>query len=152
MTETEAGQAAATGLVALIAAMWVLFLIIAAVAIVIAVFYCLTLQSCLKAVPEEKRQMKPGMVWLLFIPLFNIVWQFIVVLKIAESVRNVLPEENGGKTLGLVMCICNILGIVPVVNFVAGPAGLICWIIYWVTVAGLRKKVEAAVAQAPAAA
>ena len=28
---------------------------------------------------------EPGMVWLMFIPLFNVVWHFIIVLNMAKS-------------------------------------------------------------------
>ena len=56
-----------------------------------AIFFLLTLQNTLKAISEENRKMPPANVWLMFIPLFNIVWQFIMVDRIAHSllVQNV---------------------------------------------------------------
>jgi hypothetical protein len=42
-----------------------------------------------------------------------------------------------------------ICGVIPLVNMLAGPAALICWIIYWVKIAGISGKL--AVPAAPAA-
>ena len=41
--------------------------------------------------------------------------------------RGMAEDPNPGQTLGLVMCIANL---------VCGPVGLICWIIYRVKIAG----------------
>jgi hypothetical protein len=53
--------------------------------LIIAILICLFLSSCLKRIPEEHRQQSPGMVWLLLIPCFAVVWNFFVYPKIAES-------------------------------------------------------------------
>lgn len=78
------------------------------------------------------------MVWLMFIPLFNLVWQFIVVLNMAKSLaaefqkRGIAEDPKPGQTLSLVMCIGNLI---------CGPVGLVCWIIYWVKIAGYSSKI-----------
>lgn len=51
-----------------------------------AVLFLLTLQNILKVISQENRRMPPGNVWLLFVPFFNFIWQFIVVDKIARSI------------------------------------------------------------------
>ena len=56
-----------------------------AIFLVPAIFYLLTLQKALNRCSPESRAMQPGMVWLLLIPLFNLVWQFFVVINIAKS-------------------------------------------------------------------
>lgn len=38
------------------------------------------------------------------------------------------------------MCILVICGMIPLVNFLAGPAALVCWIVYWVKIAGFSAK------------
>jgi hypothetical protein len=102
------------------------------------IFYCLTLQKALNRCSPECRAMNPGMVWLLFIPFFNIVWQFFVVLNLAKSLaaefqkRGMAVDPNPGQTLGLVMCIGNL---------VCGPVGLVCWILYWVKIAGYSSQI-----------
>ena len=80
------------------------------------------------------------MVWLMLIPLFNLVWQFFVVFNMAKSLgaefqkRGMAEDPNPGQTLGLVMCIGNL---------VCGPVGLICWILYWVKIAGYSGRIAA---------
>ncbi len=54
-------------------------LIFIAILLVPFVFYCLSLQKALNRCSPECRAMNPGMVWLMFIPLFNLVWHFFVV-------------------------------------------------------------------------
>ncbi len=42
------------------------------------VLYLLNLQRAMEAVDAEMRPMAPGLVWLLLIPLVNIVWMFFL--------------------------------------------------------------------------
>jgi len=115
-------------------------LVVIAILLVPFIFYCLTLQKALNRCSPENQAMKPGMVWLLFIPLFNIVWQFLVVLNMAKSLaaefrkRGMAEDPNPGQTLGLVMCVGNLI---------CGPVGLVCWILYWVKIAGYSSKLMA---------
>jgi hypothetical protein len=58
--------------------------------------------------------MTPKLVWLLLIPVFNMVWQFIVVSRVTISLeneflrRNIVKESNPGKKIGLAWCIFNL--------------------------------------------
>lgn len=113
------------------------------------IFYMLTLQNTLKEVSPENRQMPPGQVWLLFIPIFSIVWQFIVVNKIADSLkaefakRNIPSDEDRpGYSIGLAYSILFCCGIIPFIGALASIGGLVCWIIYWVKIAGYKAKLE----------
>jgi hypothetical protein len=118
-------------------------LVCGALLLVPAIFYLLTLQRALERCAPESRTMPPGQVWLLLIPLFNVVWQFIVVNSIAASLRNEfarrtipLAEAEPGKSVGLVLCVASVAGIVPLLNILAGPVSLVCWILYWVKISG----------------
>ncbi|MCX6922921.1 MAG: hypothetical protein NT154_06885 [Verrucomicrobia bacterium] len=92
-----------------------LLLIVCAILMVPTIFYLLTLQKALNRCSPECRAMTPGLVWLMLIPLFNIVWQFFVVLNMAKSLaaefqkRGIAEDPNPGQTLGLVMCIGNLI-------------------------------------------
>jgi hypothetical protein len=116
-------------------------LIVFAVMLVPKIFYLLTLQKALDRCSPASRAMSPGMVWLLLIPFFNLVWQFFVVLNMSKSLgaefqRRGIPEEpDPGQTIGLVMCASSLL---------CGPIYLIFWIIYWVKVAGFSSKLAGA--------
>jgi hypothetical protein len=107
--------------------------IVIAILLVPFIFYLLTLQKALNRCSPECRAMQPGLVWLMLIPLFHIVWQFLVVLNMAKSLaaefqkRGIAEDPKPGETLGLVMCIGNLI---------CGPIGLIFWILYWVKIAG----------------
>lgn len=121
------------------------------------VFYLFTLQRTLEAIAIESRKMAPGHVWFLFIPIFNIVWQFIMTARIADSIRDEcirlqipLTENRPTFVLGLVMSILYIVS-VPMNNLSATSilgglcslAALVCWIVYWVKVNNYRKLIIA---------
>jgi hypothetical protein len=124
-----------------------LIIILFFVLLISIIFYILTLQNTLKEVSPENRQMEPGQVWLLLIPLFNLVWRFIVVNKIADSLRaefadrqiNV-DEDRPGYSIGIAYCILPLFGIIPILGTMASIAGLVCWIIYWVKMHDYKTK------------
>jgi hypothetical protein len=113
-----------------------------------AIFYCLTLQNALKKVRPFNRTMSPGQVWLLFIPLFNIIWHFIVISKMSSSLhnefasRNMMEDNEPGKTLGLTFCILSILSVIPILGIICAIASFICFIVYWVKIAGFSRKLD----------
>jgi hypothetical protein len=51
--------------------------------------------------------------------------------------------DDAGYTIGLVACIANCCGLIPLINILAGPVGLVCFIIWWVKVAGFNKLMSA---------
>jgi divalent metal cation (Fe/Co/Zn/Cd) transporter len=123
-------------------------LLIAAIGIAVLVFYILTLQKALNLAGPRHQKMQPAMVWLMLIPLFNLVWHFFVVKNVSESIKSWATEkgakvDDAGYTIGLVACIANACGLVPLVNLIAGPVGLVCMIIWWVKVAGFNKLMSA---------
>jgi hypothetical protein len=103
------------------------------------ILYLVTLQNTLKAISPENRRMPPGNVWLLFIPIFNYVWQFFVVSYIADSiaaecVRLNIPVTEKRPTFGIGTA-KNILSLVGLIIPIVGPlATFVCWIIYWAKV------------------
>ncbi len=123
-----------------------LFILI--VAITVLALYLLTLQNTLKAISPENRRMPPGNVWLMLIPFFGLIWHFIIVTKMADSIkaqfesRGVAIAERPGFGIGLAACILNCGNLIPVLNVVVTIPGLICWIIYWVKISGYKKQIE----------
>lgn len=111
-------------------------------------FFCLTLQKCLNRCAPQCRTMSPGQAWLLLIPIFNLVWQFIVVSRIASSLanefrlRSMIKEPEPAKSLGLAFCLLFVCGIVPFLGVLAGIAGMICWILYWVKIANYSAEIS----------
>jgi len=128
---------------------WILILIALSLFLLPVVFYLITLQNTLKQVSSENRKMQPGQVWLMLIPLFGLVWQFIVINRIADSLksefakRNIsIVEDRPGYTIGLTYCILFCCGWIPVLGAFASIAGLVCWIIYWVKINGYKTKLQ----------
>ena len=135
---------------------------ILALALIPMIFFLLTQQNTLKSIQPANRLMEPGLVWLQLIPLFGLVWQFIVVSRISDSIRN---EFNSWQTddsilgysdsesmrlayrrptydIGLAYCILFCCSIVPMLGSLAAIAGFVCWIIYWVKLAEYKKKIS----------
>ncbi len=115
-------------------------------AFILKIFYLINLQNLLEQVSPENRKMSPGMVWLSLIPLFSLVWNFIMIGYIADSLNNEFrkrnipgDEERPGYQLGLWMCILPLTGWIPVLGSIGSIGGLICWIMYWVKMARYKK-------------
>jgi hypothetical protein len=129
-------------------------LILFAVLLVPFIFYLLTLQKALRRCSPETRAMQPGMVWLMLIPVFGLFWHFMLVLNLAKSLgaefqkRGIAEEPAPGQTIGLATCVLNCCMIVPLLGFLCSLGTIVCWIVYWVKIAGFSAKLGAA---APAA-
>lgn len=113
------------------------------------IFYLLTLQNTLNEVKHENRKMQPKQVWLTLIPLFGIVWHFIVVNNIADSLKkefqqqNInVEEERPGIGVGLAFCTLACCSIIPFLGFLTSVAALICWIIYWVKISNYKAELQ----------
>src|SRR2546423_227574 len=82
-----------------------------AVALVVMIFYLLTLQKALSRVAPHNRLMQPGHVWFMLVPCVNIVWQFFVAIRVPDSLRNEFRErgrDDGsdyGKSIALTQAI-----------------------------------------------
>jgi hypothetical protein len=122
--------------------------VIFVIAVVVCVFFLLTLQKALTRCAPENRKMEPGMVWLMLIPLFNLVWVFFVVTNISASIeaelkkRGIADKPEPTKKIGLAYAILSVCSIIPLVNFLAFIPLLICWIIYWSDVSNYSNKLQ----------
>ena len=70
----------------------------------------------------------------LFIPFFNIYWQFVAIWGLAKDLNRYSREHNiaapeANESLALTVCILNCCGIIPYVGFLTAIAGLIIMII-----------------------
>lgn len=115
-----------------------------------AIFFLLTLQKTLSVIPFESRLMQPGQVWLLLIPLFNFIWMFVTVNRLADSIKNEcarlnIPTEEARPTygIGISMCVLIICRMIPAIGAFSAIPGVVCWIIYWVKVNKYRKLIIA---------
>jgi hypothetical protein len=134
-----------------------IFLLPSVVFLIPAIFYLITLQGALSKCAPGSRTMEPALVWLLLIPLFNLVWSFFVVMGLAKSLGNEFQrrgipgsEPLPGQNLGIAMNICGCCSIIPFISFLTAPAAFVLWIIYWVKIAGLSQLLDLPSAVYPA--
>jgi len=141
---TGAGQSAIFG------TLLIVVLIACVIMLLPAIFYMLTLQKALDRCSPENQAMAPGMVWLMFIPLFGLAWHFVIVLNLAKSLgaefskRRISAEPNPGRDLGLVMCILGCCDLIPHLRLPFSLGFIACWIVYWVKIAGFSSKLAGA--------
>jgi hypothetical protein len=128
----------------------VLSFVFCAILLVPAIFFLLTLQNTLSKCAPGYRTMEPGMVWLLLVPLFSLIWSFLVVIAVARSLANeyarrgiVSPEPLPGQPIGIAMCVCVCCTIIPLLGILAGLASLVLWIVYWVKIAEFSRMLDA---------
>ncbi len=127
-----------------------------------AILFFIAQQRVLQVISPENREMSPGSVWLQLIPVFGMIWQFIVVIRIAHSIsmemaskigKSILDDsqvqikdtdESPTYTIGIAYCILTTLGVIMNYSTMHSSsylallgsffvlAGMVCWIIYWV--------------------
>ena len=127
-----------------------LILVLCGGLIVLVVFYLKNLQDLLRECDPKNRQVPPGNVWLMFIPVFNYVYGFILYLKISETLKREFEHRNAPqsgdylKVLGILMPSLNVAGLLPIplTKALLGLAGLIIFIIYWVKTAEMKNKLR----------
>jgi hypothetical protein len=133
------------------------FFAIAVVFLVIGVCYILTLRRALLLCAPANRAASPDSPWLLLIPLFNILWQFILYPRISISLerefrqRGLPIEREPARSLGLALAILHACSLIPLVNFFTGIAALVCFILYWSKISGYARQLEAHPFYAPTA-
>ena len=112
---------------------------------------CWLLMGCFERIPLAHRKMEPGLVWLLMIPCFNIVWNFFVYLRLSESYKAyfaAVGRDDGsdyGRGLGLAYAICAVCGIIPYLGILASLASLVLLIILLVKLTGYKNLIPAGV-------
>lgn len=110
------------------------------------ILYLLTLHRALSKCSVESRTMSPGLVWLQLIPVFDLIWQFFVVIHVGRTLgnefrkRNITAERNPGQSIGLAMCILELCSAIPFLGIPAAVVGFILWIVYWVKIYGYSSK------------
>jgi len=114
------------------------------------IFFIRTQYSILQAIQPENRLINPIEVWLQLIPVFGLIWQFVVVARIADSIQREYKshkevsflgmgdgelqekiDERVTYTTGFSYCVVLVLSFIPVIGFLIGIAMLVLWITYW---------------------
>ena len=112
------------------------------------VLICYLLYNCFNAIPAAYRKQEPGMVWLLLIPLFHLVWNFFVYPKLAESYQAYFAAQGRtdvgdcGRQIGLVYCILAACSLIPYAGVLTGLGALVLLVIFLVKAYELKNKIS----------
>lgn len=134
------------------------FLFLLIFLVTVALFFW-TQHRTLNAVRPENRRMQPGLVWLQFIPLFGLGWQFYVIGKISDSIRDDLNAPSGDSVFsddpipmhnrptysyGIAYAVLACLSLLPLglIKVLFSLAGLVMLIVYWVELARYTKRLK----------
>ena len=120
-----------------------------AISLAINLLVCWLLYRANEALPAQHRKTESWQAFLLLIPLFNLVWNFILLARVSGGFQSYFASKNDtsvgdcGAAIGLWYSISILVCFVPIVSCFAGPAGLVLLILYLVKVTGLRTRVLA---------
>jgi heme/copper-type cytochrome/quinol oxidase subunit 2 len=114
---------------------WAVLIITVIILLIPAIIFLIYFQNTLKLIKPDNRHMEPGEVWYIFIPFYNIYWQFAMVSRLARSfadefsdrkieVKAALPTNDIGKAY----VILNLAAIIPTIGGLFRLGGFICWI------------------------
>jgi len=119
-------------------------------------FFAFSIVRLLAQIKPENRKIQPGLVWLLVVPGWNLIWNFFVAFRLAESIKKELENRDfdvqGQPTivLGLIFSLISISTLfIPVptaatttssiIYGVAGMAALIVFVQYWSKISWYRQ-------------
>jgi len=98
-------------------------------------------------IPPGFRKQEPGLVWLLLIPCFNVVWNFFVFPGLSDSFKAYFDSVgdssvgNCARDLGLGYAICCAASLVPLVGCLTGIVSLVLLILYLVKANDLKNRI-----------
>ncbi len=117
------------------------------IALCIEIVICFFLFKIYKRVPAQFRKMEPGLVWLLLIPCFNLVWNFFTFIRLSRSLKEYFNSIGNsaagdcGEGLGLAYSICAAAQIVPCLNLVVWVPAIVLVILYLVKANQLSEQI-----------
>ncbi|WP_300664926.1 hypothetical protein [Fluviicola sp.] len=122
-----------------------LYLIIIVGILLLVIYYYKTLIDTMAYIRPQNRTTGVANILFMWIPLFSLVYGFIVYPKICESIKNeyrshgLAEDGDFGKGLAITMCALSFGAFIPFLNFLTPLAILIVWIILWVKLNGYKE-------------
>jgi len=120
-----------------------------AISLAINLLVCWLVYRANEALPVEHRKTESWQAFLLLIPLFNLIWNFVLLARVSSGMQSYFQSKNDssvgdcGSTIGLWYSISCIAAWIPIVVCVAGPAALVLLVIYLVKISGYRTRILA---------
>jgi len=142
-----ASEADATGIGAIAALVGVVLLFGLFIGLAVNAVVCWIISSALERIPAEHRKISPGQVWLLMIPCFPIIWNFVVFQRVPASFKSHFASVGRGDVgdcgaaVGLWYSIVTVACYIPLLNYIAGPAALVLLILNLVKFHDLKNRI-----------
>jgi len=128
-----------------------LIIVVCGFCLALSVLICAFLASCLRLIPAPFRKQRPGLVWLLLIPGFSVIWSFFVFPRVAESFRAYFTARKRtdvgdcGYGLSVALCIAPaailLVWLAPLAGFVVPIATFVLLCLVLATFGSLRAQV-----------
>ena len=105
------------------------------------------LYSDFERIPRNFRKLEPGLVWLLLIPCFNVVWNFFVIPRLTESFKAYFDSIGDtsvgdcGRVLGFGYAISTASSAIPFVSCLTGIVSLVLMILFLVKANELKNRI-----------
>jgi hypothetical protein len=129
---------------------WLIVILMLAIFVAPVFFYIRTYQNVSKILNSIGADAPTSSAWLLFIPIFSIIWFFVLLLKLRNAISATRLDglPNTWWTYGIIAGVLNISLIFTggLISEKAGAVNVIIWIafavLHWVELASLRAKIE----------
>ncbi|MFB8791527.1 MAG: hypothetical protein U7123_22475 [Potamolinea sp.] len=137
---TTGNEAEGNGVLASLGAMGLLASSAIVAAFILGVaLYCRSLQKCLSLIQPSCQAMNPKMVWLIFVPFYNIVEDFFIILNVSRSIEQEaqINQRLGvvnsfGRVSGFGWCIAQVASLFPsLLGEAASFIALFFWVVHW---------------------
>lgn len=117
------------------------------ISLIVRFFYCRSIRNLLQMIASENRFLEPKHAWLAMIPVFSIYWNFVIAIRVSNSLNNefydrqIAEEDRPGLVSGISYAIFALLVNIPLGAFFItffGMLTLLYFIRYWVKVENFR--------------
>jgi hypothetical protein len=111
-----------------------------------AILFVRSIQNTLKEIKPVNRKMSIPFVWLMLVPVLDLVIQFVVVIKLSASIEQELKERGisyrGKPTLiaGIIFCILPYFSFYPPFEKYTKYLWFISFFFYWAQVVEYKRK------------
>jgi hypothetical protein len=125
----------------------IIILIVFAVSVALSIIPIVLVYTDYQRIPPRFRKLEPGLVWLLLIPCFSLVWNFFVYPRLAESFKAYFDSVGDGwvgdcgRDLALGYAICAAVSIIPYLGCLTGIAALVLLILFLVKANELKNRI-----------
>lgn len=98
--------------------------------------------------PQQFQTLAPGLIWLLLVPLVNVVMVFLVALQVPDAFKRYFNSVGNysvgdcGKMVGLIWAIAVLCSFVPFLNYIAWIPALVCMVMFMVKLWDMARQIH----------